>query len=115
MLNIKPRTYNEAIRLSRCLEVRKYAPKITDDIIENMYRFISANPVNKVGVSNGTIYYVDAAGEKKEAYTVETIEGFDQLILGATVFRVINTTTSSGCSGCGCSSNNNNNNNNNNG
>ena len=114
MLNIQPKTYNEALRLSRCMEVRKYAPKITDDIIENMYNFISSNPANKIGVSNGTIYYVDAAGEKTEAYSVETVAGFDQLVLGAAIFRVVNTTTDSGCSGCGCSSNNNNNNNNNN-
>lgn len=115
MLNIQPKTYNEALRLSRCLEVRKYAPKLSDEIVENMYNFLSANPQNKVGVSNGTIYYVQANGEKNEAYSVETVPGFDHLVLGAAFFRVTNTASdSSGCGCGGCSSNNNNNNNNNN-
>lgn len=116
MINIQPRTYNEALRLSRCTEIRKFAPKITDDIIENMYYFLSADSQNKIGLSNGTIYYVQANGEKTDAYSVETKPGFDHIVLGATFFRVTNTSSdSSGCGCGGCSSNNNNNNNNNNG
>ena len=115
MLNIQPRTYNEALRLSRCLEVRKYAPKITDDIVEHMYNFISSNPLNKIGVSNGIIYYVNAIGVKVEAFSVETVTGFDHLVFSATFFNVTNSQSDSGGCGCGgCSSNNNNNNNNNN-
>lgn len=116
MLNVQPKTFNQAICLAQCLEVRRYAPKITDDIIENMYHFLSENPLNKVGISNGTIYYVQSNGEKGEAYSVETVPGFDQLVLTGATFQVINSTFGSGGSGCsGCSSNNNNNNNNNNG
>lgn len=115
MLNIQPKTYNEALRLSRCLSVRKYAPKITDDIVENMYLFISADQMNTVGLANGIIYFVGANGEKNDVYSVETVDGFDQLTFSAKFFRVTNTTSdSSGCSCSGCSSNNNNNNNNNN-
>ena len=115
MLNIHPRTYNDALRLYRCLEVRKYAPALTDEIVEDMYRFLSGNPKNTIGLSNGTIYYPEAGGEKTEAHTVETVTGFDHLVFSTTFFSVVNTASdNSGCGGCGCSSNNNNNNNNNN-
>lgn len=112
--SIRPKTYNEALRLSRCYNIRKYAPDITEQQLVDIYNFISENPQNKVGISNSTVYFVNAAGEKTEAYTVNTAEGFDQLVIGYAFFKVVNTATSSGCGGCGCSSNNNNNNNNNN-
>ncbi len=120
-MDFQIRTYNEALRLARCMEMRKYAPNIADGIIKDMYDFISANPENKIGLnssigSNGIIYYVEADGSKKEAFTVRTNSGFDHIVLSAAMFRVVNTTsTDSGCGCGGCSANNNNNNNNNNG
>ena len=110
MFQINVRTYNEALRFSRCLEIRKYAPNVTDRMIGDMYQFISQNPNHKVGISNGMIYYVNAEGEKSEVHAVDTVAGFDHLVLSSVFFRVVNTASSSD-SGCGgCSSNNNNNN-----
>ncbi len=124
-MDFQIRTYNEALRLARCMEMRKYAPNITDAMIKDMYDFISADPNNKIGlnsspstsgtITNGTVYYVQADGTKNEAFTVRTNSGFDHIILSAAMFRVVNTTsTDSGCGCGGCSGNNNNNNNNNN-
>jgi hypothetical protein len=95
--------------------MKKYIPILTDETIEYMYNYISADPRNRIGVSNGTVYYIDATGANIGAFAVETTKNFDKIVLGAAVFNVVNTSTSSGCSSCGCSSNNNNNNNNNNG
>ena len=115
MLNIQPRTYNQALRLSRCLELKKYVSDLTDEIIENMYYFLSADPQNQIGVSGGTIHYVHGSGEKVDAYSVTTLPGFDRIVIGSAFFRVTNTVSdSSGCGCGGCSSNNNNNNNNHN-
>ena len=56
MINIRPKIYNEALRLSRCLEMKKYIPILTD----------------------------------------ETTKNFDKIVLGAAVFNIVNTSTSSG-------------------
>ena len=34
MLNIKPKTYNDVVRLSRCMELKKYIPELSDEKIE---------------------------------------------------------------------------------
>ena len=83
-------------------------------MVEEMYYFISANPLNRISIANGTICFTEAGGTPREAYTITTKEGFDRLAFSATAFALVNASNdSSGC-GCGCSSNNNNNNNNNN-
>ena len=115
MLNIHPKTYNEALRLSRCLTLRNYSSTITDEMIEKMYAFLSDNPLNVVSMSQGMIHYVDSAGNKTDAFAVTTNAGFDYIVMNAAYFKVTNTTSSDDSGGCGgCSSNNNNNNNNNN-
>ena len=115
MIDIKVRTYNEALLLSRCTEIQKYAPNVPDEAIVDIYHYLSANPHNKVGMSNGTIYYMNAAGETTNAHSVETTAGFDKLLIGASVFNVVNASSNddSGCGGCASNNNNNNNNNNN--
>ena len=116
MFDIQPRTYNEALRLSRCLEIRKYAPNITDTILQEMYMFLSQHVNNKIGISNdGMIHFTNYLGTTTDAFKVEINPGFDHIVMSTGFFRVTNTATSGGDSGCGgCSSNNNNNNNNNN-
>ena len=119
MINIKPKTYNEAVLLARCLQVRQYAPGLMDEVVENMYNFLSENPGNRVGIADGIIYFetpTDKIGEviKRDVYSVVTTEKFKQLILGAQVFWLSTVSDTSDSSGCGCGGNNNNNNNNNN-
>ena len=121
MINIKPRTYNEILRLTRCMAMKNYIPDLTDEKIEEMYNFLTQNPQNRISLTSEMLSYVNAAGETESATVIDAPTGtfsFDRIILGATTFNVLNnrrTSDSSGCSGCsGCSSNNNNNNNNNN-
>ena len=115
MFKIQLRTYNEALRFSRCLEVRKYAPKISDQIIGKMYNFLSENPAHKIGMSKDMLYFVNAQGMQAAAFAVATTEGFDRLEMSTAFFHVVNASTSSdsGCGGCASNNNNNNNNNNN--
>lgn len=126
MINIKPRTYNEILRLTRCMAMKNYIPDLTDEKIEEMYNYLSQNPQNRISLTPEMLSYVNAAGETESATVLKTAPtggfSFDRIILGATTFNVLNHRTQSsdgdvgGCSGCsGCSSNNNNNNNNNNG
>ncbi|MBR1970288.1 MAG: hypothetical protein IKA17_08010 [Clostridia bacterium] len=122
MLNIKPKTYNDVVRLSRCMELKKYIPDLTDEKIEEMYEYMKKDSNNKISVTPEMISFVNASGETESATVLETAPtgiSFDHIILGAAAYNVMQRPTgdSSGCgSSCsGCSTNNNNNNNNNNG
>jgi len=121
MINIKPGTYNEALRLANCVSMRSYIPGLTDEKIEEMYVFLSADPLNRVYITPEMLTLVDSSGKTESATAITENIGrsFERITMGATVYSVvgnIRSTSSSGCSGCsGCSSNNNNNNNNNNG
>lgn len=44
MINIKPRTYNEILRLTRCMAMKNYIPDLTDEKIEEMYNYLSQKP-----------------------------------------------------------------------
>ena len=95
MLNKYPVTYNEAMLLSRCYEVKKYAPSITIDTIQAMYNFLSESPSHQIGLSNGMLYFQDAYGQSIDAYSVSTTPGFEQLLLSTSTFRVVNTSNGS--------------------
>ncbi|MBQ7400070.1 MAG: hypothetical protein IJW06_06410, partial [Clostridia bacterium] len=117
MLNIKPKTYNEAVRLSGCLEIKKYIPNLPDEKIEEMYNFLSQNEKNKISVTPEMVSFINASGETESAMVIEAPStvalSFDHIILGAAAYNVMHrpTSNSSGCgSSCGgCSTNNNNN------
>lgn len=111
----KPKTYNEASILARCMEVKKYSPDITEEMLESMYNFMMENKKNQIGLANNTIYFINENGDKTEAYTVQMIAGLAQLVFGYTFFNIRNFRNPGSSSDGGCSSNNNNNNNNNNG
>ena len=119
MINIKPRTYNEIMRFAGCMELKKYLPNLTDEMIETMYEFLSLNPMNKVLLTPDLLSFVNAAGKTERATVVDaSIGNFSRVVLGTNTFNVVNMTnlgrsSGSGCGSCsGCSSNNNNNNNN---
>ncbi len=116
MLNIQPRTYQEAITLARSLLVRKYAPDLSDEQLEKIYHFISSSPQHRVYISNNILKFSDRPGHFPETFPVEnTIEGFQNLHLSAASLSVFgNFPRASSDAGGGVSGNNNNNNNNNN-
>ena len=61
MLNIKPKTYNDVVCLSRCMELKKYIPDLTDEKIEEMYEYIKKDSENKISVTPEMISFVNAS------------------------------------------------------
>ncbi|MBE5949718.1 MAG: hypothetical protein E7261_11965 [Lachnospiraceae bacterium] len=95
MINIHPKTYNEALRLSRCTELKMYVPKITDYMIEEMYHFISDNHNNIIVINgrnmanpNGVVLFIDADGNEVKNYFVEVSSYLNKIKIGASVYHV---------------------------
>jgi len=92
-VNVKPKTYNEVVRLARCLEVDKYFPGLPDQTIEEMYNYICTHPEYSITITRSMIFYKDQSGETMKEIPVENIIPENNLIgivLGASVFKVVN-------------------------
>jgi len=122
-MNIRPRTYNEALRLQRCLSLRNYCLGITDETILRVYQFLNENPTGKVTVSGGRLCMWAEGGPgiaepvlaiPVETPTVGSGSYFELLTLTALTLNVTRPYTRSSGGDSGSSGNNNNNNNNNN-
>lgn len=123
MANIYPKTYNEVVRLARCMELSKYLKGMPDDLIEEMYNFMSEDDHNTIISTPEMITFLDHNGNTIKAmpwtYGISDNVTFDKIIINAGALTTLNlhilrNDSSSGCSSCsGCSTNNNNNNNNN--
>jgi len=116
-MRIEPKTYNDAVRLSKCLKLRDYIIDITDKMLEEMYMHLSASKKNVIGASDGQLYLINDEGDKVSVYSYNKSPNatYDRIVVSDEKFSVINSQSDSSDSGCGCGSNNNNNNNNNNG
>lgn len=90
MTNIQPRTYNEALRLSKCFEVQKYVSDLKDDQIETMYAFLTDNPLGRIFVAAGMISFINENAEKIDAFTVDTVKNFENLEFGNHFFNIKN-------------------------
>ncbi|MBQ2803178.1 MAG: hypothetical protein IJF07_04685, partial [Lachnospiraceae bacterium] len=88
MPDIQPGTYNEALILSRCYELSKYAVSITPEMLEDMYHFLCQDSENEISLSDGIIHYIDAFGRSSNVYTVNTMGSFDRIVLSSRLFRV---------------------------
>ena len=48
MINKKPKTYNELIRMKKCYTLAKYYSNITESLFNEIYDFLGANPENTI-------------------------------------------------------------------
>lgn len=88
--NIHTRTYNEALLLSRCVNVRRYVPEITENMIEEMYSYIYENTNNIVIIkaSTKTISFIDSDGKEVKTYPVEVTQYLNKIVIGISVYNV---------------------------
>jgi DNA polymerase III alpha subunit (gram-positive type) len=116
MIEKKPKTYNEIIRLKKCYTLSNYYTNITENMFNEMYDFLSKSPDNIVVANRSSLSLVDEKLKVIKTYQVNPkTESFDKVTIndrGVSVVPHYNPSSSS--SSGGSSSNNNNNNNNNN-
>ena len=116
MHSIKPKTYNELMRYTRCLRLKGMVKDMDDALFAKIYRFITESSSHAVAlVGDALMFYVGA--DEVETVAVQTIGTFNSATLTYAALNIAwpTTHTSSGSDGgVGGNSNNNNNNNNNN-
>lgn len=117
-MNIEPETYEELIRMKRCIELTKYY-ELSDQELEKIYVFLSEN---KDGQIKGGTVNISLMIENQAPSAVIPVKrltlSIDGVLLTNKVLIVYphhNPSSGGGSGSGGSSSNNNNNNNNNNG
>ena len=117
-MNFEPQTYEELIRMKRCVELTKYY-EVTEEELWEIYHFLEQEPEAfiKGGRQNlSLIIGQNTAKTQKVIMANCTDSSIDGILLSRTEFKVFpHYTPSSGSGSSGGSSSNNNNNNNNDG
>ena len=125
-MNKEPETYEELIRMKRCIELTKYY-ELTEEDLEKIYNFLTENKDGKVNCGKQNIALI-AGKNIKDAIVIPSrcvSSSIDGIMMSNTVFNVIPHYTppsnsdysgdgdsSSGSSYSNTNTNNNNNNNN---
>jgi hypothetical protein len=114
-MNFEPQTYEELIRMKRCVELTKYY-EVTEEELWEIYHFLEQEPEAfiKGGRQNlSLIIGQNTATTQKVIMANCTDSSIDGILLSRTEFKVFpHYTPSSGSGSSGGSSSNNNNNNN---
>lgn len=121
MIDIKPKTYNEIVRLKKCYTLANYYNDVTENLFNEIYNFLGESPMNSIVANQQVLSFVDGASKvvKTVSLTPKNFS-FDSIKVGS---KGVSITPhyepnyyGSGSSGSsfGGSTNNNNNNNNNN-
>ena len=116
-MNKEPETYEELIRMKRCIDLTKYYELSKEDL-EKIYDFLEKNKIGQVrGGAQNISLIIDSTSNAEIITSKRTTTSIDGILLTNELFKVIPHYTPSSYSSFssgGSSSNNNNNNNNNN-
>ena len=113
MIEKKPKTYNEIIRLKKCYTLANYYSDITENMFNEIYDFLAESEANTIVANQNILSLVDGAGKVVKAFSVSaTTKSFDRMEISNRGFSVTPHYDSSSSSWGGSSGNNNNNNNN---
>ena len=115
MIDKKPKTYNEIIRMKKCYTLTKYFSNITENTFNEIYNFLGESPDNTIIANQNTLSFVNGTTVIKAISLVPLNSSFDNITISHNGISIVpHYSPSSGSSFSGSSSNNNNNNNNNN-
>lgn len=115
MIDKKPKTYNEIIRLKKCYTLANYYTNITENMFNEIYDFLGENSANSIVANRTVLSFVDEIGKVVKTFSVVPKNtSFDKIDIDNDRFSVTPHYDPSSSSWGGSSGNNNNNNNNNN-
>ena len=116
MIDKKPKTYNEIVRMKKCYTLTQYYSNITENVFNDIYNFLGENPDNTIVANQSVLSFVNGATQVvKSLPLVPKNSSFDSIKIGRNGVSVVpHYSPSSSSSWGGSSSNDNNNNNNNN-
>ena len=111
MINKKPRTYNEIIRLKRCYTLANYYTNITENIFNEMYEVLSLSEKNSIRATQRILSFIDENKKIVKTYSLNPKDStFDKIDIDNDNFYItLHYDTRSSSSWGGSSGNNNNN------
>ena len=116
MIEKKPKTYNEIIRMKKCYTLSNYYSNITENIFNEIYDFLGESSDNSIVANTNLLSFVDSTTKVVKTYPlVPKNLSIDAVKINNDGISVIPHYTPSSRSSYSSSSSNNNNNNNNNG
>lgn len=115
MIDKKPKTYNEIVRLKKCYTLANYYSNITENMFNEIYDFLTESEDNSIVANQDILALVDGFGKVVKTFSVlPKNTSFDRIDVSDRGVSVIPHYDSRSSSSWGGSSGNNNNNNNNN-
>ena len=115
MIDKKPKTYNEIVRLKKCYTLANYYSNITENMFNEIYDFLAESEDNSIVANQNILSFVDGTGKVVKTFSiVPKNTSFDRIDISDRGFSVTPHYDPSSSSSWGGSSGNNNNNNNNN-
>lgn len=68
MIDIKPRTYNEIIRLKKCYELASHYTNITENIFSEMYEFLEHCEENSIVATRSILSFIDGVRKNSKNF-----------------------------------------------
>ena len=63
MINQKPKTYNEIIRMKKCYTLTQYFSNITENMFNEIYNFLGQSPDNTIVANQNLLSFVDGTNQ----------------------------------------------------
>ena len=115
MIDRKPKTYNEIVRLKKCYTLANYYSNITENMFNEIYDFLAESENNLIVANQNILSFVDGTGKVVKTFSIVSKNtSFDRIDISDKGFSITPHYDSSSSSWGGTSGNKNNNNNNNN-
>lgn len=117
MIDKKPKTYNEIVRMKKCYTLTQYFSNITENVFNEIYNFLGESPDNTIVANQNSLSFVNGATQVvKSMPLTPKNSSFDNIEItqnGVSITPHYSPISSSSWSGSSSNNNNNNNNNNN--
>lgn len=70
MIDIKPKTYSEILRLKNCYTLIKYFSSITENMFIEIYEFLGENEYNSIMATQNVLAFANSDKEIVKSYAV---------------------------------------------
>ena len=113
MINQKPKTYNEIVRMKKCYTLSQYFSNITENVFNEMYNFLGESPNNTIIANQNSLSFVNGATQVVKSIPLTPKNySFDNIKINQNGVSITPHYRSSSSNSWSDSSSNNNNNNN---
>ena len=70
MIDKKPKTYNEIVRLKKCYTLANYYSNITENMFNEIYDFLAESEDNSIVANQNILSFVDGTGKVAKTFSI---------------------------------------------